>query len=143
MVCAVSHGCHRQGSKGPNNATKVWVETSTAPVTIPNHTVTVLSRDDMYDRACKNAGPRPLERYSHNARSIKKLTTKQGQWVNHESEVGGFTKYIKRDRKLDGTATFDDGERSPDVFVTVSSDISESGLAPPPTTRTRSTTSLG
>lgn len=92
---------------------KVWVEVSTPPVDIPDNPVSAMTDTEIYDRACANAGPRPLERYSHNERSINKLKTKQGGWVNHESEVGGFTAYIKRDRLLDGSATFSDGAPVP------------------------------
>jgi hypothetical protein len=85
------------------------VEVSTPPIYIPDNPVVALSADDIYKRALDNCGPLPKIRSNHALRVINKLKNKAGQWVNHESEVGGRTAYTKTDRKLDGTAKFDDG----------------------------------
>ena len=88
---------------------KVNVEVSTPPIDIPNAPVKALTAQGIYDRALKNAGPRPKERFGHTARVMKKVQDKAGKWVNHESEVGGRTPYTLTTRKLDGSAKFADG----------------------------------
>lgn len=87
----------------------VAVETSTPPIDIPDHPVSARSADDIYTRAKNNCGPFPKNRFGHAQRVIDKLSAKAGQWINHESEVGGRSAYKKTTRKLDGTTKFDDG----------------------------------
>lgn len=87
----------------------VNVEVSTPPIDIPDHPVAALTADEIYNRAVLNAGPLPKIRSNHALRVVNKLAAKAGQWVNHESEVGGRTPSKLVTRKLDGTATFSDG----------------------------------
>ena len=51
----------------------------------------------------------PKLRSNHALRVANKLISKSGQWVNHESEVGGRTAFVQTSRALNGTTKFPDG----------------------------------
>jgi hypothetical protein len=95
----------------------VLKETDARPIDIPTAPVEALSQEDLYNRTLLNCGPRPKDRdakgnhvQSHIQRQYDKLTLKDGKWVNHQSEVGGFSSFTKATRSLrDGTGKFKDG----------------------------------
>jgi hypothetical protein len=95
------------------NGATVNVETNTPPIDIPGSPVSARTADQIYTRATQNCGPLPKNRFGHATRVINKLKNKAGQWVNHESEVGGRSAPISRERKLNGTTTFPDGTTIP------------------------------
>ena len=87
----------------------VPVETSTPPINIPGYPVAALTADQIYSRAVSNCGPMPKLRSRHALRVADKLSAKAGQWVNHESEVGGRSAFVQTTRALNGATTFADG----------------------------------
>ena len=97
-----------QGSKG----TKVLV--SKPPIQPPGHTVKALTSAEIFDRVVNNAGPMPkiAKRPAAVARIAKKLATKSSGWVDHQSQVGGFSSYPSVSRKLED-ATLPDGTKIP------------------------------
>ena len=97
-----------QGSGGAK------VFTGTPAIQPPNTTVKALSADGIYQRVLLNAGPMPKakDRCPSVARVINKLKTKKPGWVDHESQVGGFSKYPSITRKLED-ATLPDGTKIP------------------------------
>ena len=90
---------------------------SNRPIDIPTAPVQAMTAQQIYDRALLNLGPRPKDvnaagerSQRHLARQIAKLRSKDGQWVNHESEVGGVTVTSQTNRSLrNGTGRFRDG----------------------------------
>lgn len=98
------------------------VRTSGArPIDIPTAPVQALSQQELYDRTLLNCGPRPKDRDAngkhvqpHVQRIYDKLKAKDGKWINHQSEVGGFSSFFKTSRSLrDGTGKFKDGTTIP------------------------------
>lgn len=89
---------------------KILSDATVRPIDIPTAPVVALSMDDLYERTLLNVGPRPKQRFGHAKRIIDKLRDKTGKWVNHQSEVGGFTVTAQTNRNLrNGTAKFADG----------------------------------
>lgn len=95
----------------------VLKETDARPIDIPGNPVEALSKADLYDRMMKNCGSRPKDRDAsgkhaqpHIQRQFDKLKNKDSVWVNHQSEVGGFSSLAKTTRSLrDGKGKFKDG----------------------------------
>jgi hypothetical protein len=87
-------------TQGANN-TKVLA--STPPIQPPGTTVKPLTAQQIYDRLLANCGPFPKStaRNPTVVRVINKLRTKKGGWVDHESQVGGFSNYKGATRKLE------------------------------------------
>lgn len=100
-----------QPVQGSNN-TKVRV--SKSPIEPPGTTIKALSANDIHDRIVNNSGPMPKvsKRPASVARIIKKVATKTSGWVDHPSQVGGFSSYPVVTRKLED-ATLPDGSRIP------------------------------
>lgn len=97
-----------QGSKG----TKVVV--SKPPIQPPGHTIKALTSNEIFDRIVNNSGPLPkiAKRPASVARIAKKLATKSPGWVDHQSQVGGFSSYPSVSRKLED-ATLPNGSKIP------------------------------
>ena len=102
-------------------ASKVVPTTSARPIDIPGAPVQALSQADLYNRALLNVGPRPKDKNAagkhpqpHIQRQYDKLKLKDGAWVNHQSEVGGFSNLSQTNRSLrNGTGKFKDGTTIP------------------------------
>lgn len=73
------------------------------PIDIPSAPVTLLTADQIYQRAKDNIGPRPKDR-ANGPVSIQKIITKlsgrTGKFVNHPSEVGGMSTLATKTRSL-------------------------------------------
>lgn len=110
---AVEYAQGLQNPKCKEGGIDVAVEVSTPPIDIPGAPVSARTADQIYTRATQNCGPMPKNRFGHAARVINKLKNKAGQWVNHESEVGGRSAPISRTRALNGSTTFPDGSTIP------------------------------
>lgn len=100
----------------------VLKETDDRPIDIPGNPVEALSKADLYDRMMKNCGARPKDRDAngkhaqpHIQRQFDKLKVKDGKWVNHQSDFGGFSDFgtgTKRSLR-DGKGKFKDGSLIP------------------------------
>lgn len=103
-----STGQPTQGSPGG----RVFV--TDPPIQPPKTTVRAMSAEGIYERVLNNAGPRPKsqERCPSVERVINKLRTKKPGWVDHESQVGGFSKYPSVSRRLED-AEMPDGTKIP------------------------------
>lgn len=90
------------------------VLTGTPPIQPPGTTVKALSADGIYERILLNAGPMPKapQRSPSVARVVAKLKNKKPGWVDHESQVGGFSQYAQVNRKLED-AKLPDGSKIP------------------------------
>ena len=117
-------GCYWESGA---DRTRVDVLVQTAPIDTPGGTET-LEKQALYDRALVNVGPRPKEirklmegtmtiGNKDVRRSVQQLKDRTGRWVNHqgESDIGGYYKPERVDRKLDAAAKFDDGSPIGDV----------------------------
>lgn len=85
------------------------------PIDIPGNPVPKLTADEIRQRAIDNIGPFPKNRIPHMVRKIKQLRANGSKWVNHQTQVGGFTDFgaATYARKLDGTTKFPDGTAIP------------------------------
>lgn len=97
-----------QGAKG----TKVRVDKP--PIQPPGTTIKALGSSEIFDRIVNNSGPMPRlpKRPAAVSRIVKKLSTKTSGWVDHHSQVGGFSSYPSVSRKLEH-ATLPDGTPIP------------------------------
>jgi Calx-beta domain len=113
---AITPGTHVMFTKGqPTQGSKnAKVRVSTPPIQPPGHTVKALSSNDLFDRIVNNSGPMPRlpKRPAAVSRIMKKLSTKSFGWVDHQSQVGGFSSYPSVSRKLED-ATLPDGTPIP------------------------------
>jgi Calx-beta domain-containing protein len=100
-----------QPVQGPKNAK---VRVSAPPIQPPGHTIKPLEASELFDRVVTNSGPMPklAKRPAAVARIMKKLATKTSGWVDHQSQVGGFSAYPSVSRKLEH-ATLPDGTPIP------------------------------
>ncbi len=113
---ALTPGTHVVYTKGePTQGAKgVKVRVSKPPIQPPGTTVQALSSTALFDRVVNNSGPMPRieKRPAAVARIVKKLSTKTSGWVDHQSQVGGFSSYPSVVRKLEH-ATYPDGSAIP------------------------------
>ena len=79
----------------------------TPPLQPPGTTVRALSADDLFERLVANVGPMPKAplRNPSVVRSVNKLRTKTAGWVDHQSQVGGFSYCAVVSRSLDDVKT--------------------------------------
>ena len=84
------------------------------PLQPPGTTVKALSAEGIFERLVANVGPMPKvqERNPAVARSVGKLRTKRAGWVDHQSQVGGFSHCTPVTRRLE-EATTAEGDQIP------------------------------
>ena len=113
---AITPGTHVVYTKGQptQGAKNAKVRVSAPPIQPPGHVVKALSSNELFDRVVNNSGPMPRlpKRPAAVARIMKKLSTKTSGWVDHHSQVGGFSSYPSVSRKLEH-ATLPDGTPIP------------------------------
>jgi hypothetical protein len=98
-----------QPVQGSDNARVV---VSAPPIQPPGTTIKALGAQQIFDRLVKNCGPTPklAKRNPAVARIIGKLRAKTGGWVDHQSQVGGYSNYPSVSRKLEAV-TLADGSK--------------------------------
>lgn len=100
-----------QPTQGPDNRP---VLTDKPPIQPPGTTIRALDSEDLYKMILINCGPMPKagKRNTAVSRIISNLKAKKSSWVDHESQVGGFSNYSSASRKLEA-ATMPDGTPIP------------------------------
>jgi hypothetical protein len=87
---------------------------SRPPLEPPGAAIRPLTDQQIFDRLVANCGPMPKAGRRNPAvlRCIKKLSSRTSGWVDHETQVGGFSSYAPVSRKLED-ATMPDGTKIP------------------------------